>query len=220
MISSHVAKSLNISIEKASSIKNIIFDLGGVIINIDYSATIDAFKGLGFLEFDEIYSHMKQMHLFDSFETGRIHPCDFRDALLKYHPELSYQQIDGAWNAMLGAMPSDNIDVLKNVRKHYRTFMLSNTNAIHINYLMKELERDFGRNPFPEMFEKVFLSQEIGERKPNVSAYQYVLNAVDIKANETLFIDDLLPNIEGARNAGLYAYHLKNETIKELFLPY
>jgi putative hydrolase of the HAD superfamily len=216
MLSLNVAKSLNIKNEALKDIKNIIFDLGGVIINIHYDETIKAFQKLGF-NFDGIYTQFKQTSLFDELETGKTKPETFRDKLRNYYPSLNDSQIDFAWNAMMGSMPEENIRLLKKIRLKYRTFLLSNTNAIHIDYFKEYLNKTFGHNPLPDMFEQTWFSHEIGERKPNVSAYQKVLKLGKLDASETLFIDDLYANIEGARKAGLHAYHLQNESISQLF---
>jgi putative hydrolase of the HAD superfamily len=217
MLHSHVAHKMGITEEKLKGIKNIIFDLGGVIIEIHFQGTKDQFKKIGFNDFDNIYSQMKQTHLFDQLETGKIQPKTFRNELRKYNPQLTDEQIDYAWNHMIGEMPESNITLLKEVRKHYRTFLFSNTNAIHIKYFNQYLQRKFGHNPLPEMFEHAYYSFEMGKRKPDVEAYAQLLSEAGLKANETMFIDDLEINVEGAKSAGIAGYCLKDETIANLF---
>ncbi|MDP4207623.1 MAG: HAD family phosphatase [Bacteroidota bacterium] len=217
MLNPDIARQLNVNEDNLLQVKNIIFDLGGVIINIHYQASIELFKQMGFTDFEGIYTQLKQTHLFDLLETGKIAPQIFRDELRKYNLSISDEQIDQAWNAMIGSMPAEHIPLLMRIRKKYRTFLLSNTNAIHINYFQNYLKQSFGANPLPLMFEHTYYSHDIGERKPNVSAYEFVLNDAGLKASETLFIDDLAANIEGARKAGLLAYHLSDETISDIF---
>jgi putative hydrolase of the HAD superfamily len=217
MLQPHVARKLGINEIELSKIKNIIFDLGGVIIDIRYNATIEQFKMLGFKGFDKIYTQIKNTHLFDLLETGKIEPETFRNELRKFKSQLTDWQIDNAWNAMIGEMPLANIQLIKEIRKQYRTFMLSNTNAIHIQYFTGYLNDTFGYNPLPEMFERVYFSHEIGKRKPDVLAYEFVLKDAGLNANETLFIDDLAINIEGAEKTGIRTYHLDNENIANLF---
>jgi len=217
MLRSHIALKLGISEVELSNVKNIIFDLGGVIIDIHYQSTITAFKEIGFADFEDIYSLIKNTPLFDLLETGKIPPQAFRNELRKYSNHISDEQINHAWNTMIGDMPSSNLPLLCNVRQNYRTFLLSNTNAIHIEHFTHYLQQKFGYNPLTDMFDKVYFSHQIGQRKPDKEAYEVVLNDASLLPGETLFIDDLLANIEGAKSAGLLAYHLENETIKELF---
>jgi putative hydrolase of the HAD superfamily len=218
MLHSRVALKLGIPADDLKNIKNIIFDLGGVIIDIHYQATIESFKKIGFNDFENIYSLIKNTPLFDMLETGKIPPQAFRNELRKFKSSLTDEQINTSWNTMIGNMPSDNLPLLRNVRKKYKTYLLSNTNAIHIDYFINYLEQKFGYNPLSDMFDKVYFSHEIGQRKPDKEAFETVLHDACLVPSETLFIDDLILNIGGARKAGLLAYHLENETIKELFI--
>lgn len=218
MLHPRVAQKLGISENELGNIKNIIFDLGGVIIEIRYMATIEAFKKLGFDDFENIYSLIKHTQLFDMLETGKIPAQAFRNELRKFRANLTDDQITQAWNTMIGNMPSAHLPLLRNLKKNYNTYLLSNTNEIHIDYFIGYLEQKFGYNPISDMFHKAYFSHELGERKPDVKAYLAVLNDANIVAQESLFIDDLLVNIEGAQKAGLWAYHLQNETIMDLFV--
>lgn len=217
MLRSHIASKLGISETKLSEIKNIIFDLGGVVIDIRYQDTINAFKELGFEDFELIYTQLKQTHLFDLLETGRIPAQAFRVELRKFRDHLTDYEIDSAWNKMIGIMPEEHPALLKSLRSKYATFLLSNTNAIHIDYFYKYLSQAYSAGTITEMFDKVYYSHEIGLRKPDTEAYFKVLRDAGIKAGETLFIDDLSANIQGAKEAGLYAYHLHKEKITDLF---
>ncbi|MDR4987474.1 MAG: hypothetical protein RG741_01385 [Bacteroidales bacterium] len=115
-----------------NTVKNIIFDLGGVLLNIDYGLTIAAFKKLGVEDFDGFFTQAAQHKVFDRFDTGHVTPGEFRDRLRRLSGlNLSDRQIDDAWNAMLLDMPADRIKLLQKVRRNYRIFLLSNTNAIH-----------------------------------------------------------------------------------------
>lgn len=217
MLHPRVALKLGIPEEQLNEIKNIIFDLGGVIVEIHYQATIEAFKQLGFQDFENIYSLIKNTHLFDLLETGQIPPQTFRNELRKFRNHLTDQDIDNAWNTMIGHMPSAHLPLLRNIRKDYKTYLLSNTNAIHIAYFINYLEKRFGYDPLTDMFDKAYFSHEIGARKPDRQAYEVVLRDAGILASQTLFIDDLQMNIEGARKVGIWAYHLENESITDLF---
>ena len=217
MLNSHVALKLGITGDQLKDIKNIIFDLGGVMIDIHYQATIEAFKKVGFNDFENIYSLIRHTHLFDLLETGKIPAQAFRNELRKFQAQLTDEQINFAWNTMIGDMPDENLPLLISVKKNYRTYMLSNTNVIHIDYFIHYMEIKFGYNALTDMFDKVYFSHEIGQRKPDREAYEAVLNDAGLIAGKTLFIDDLQANIEGAQKAGLLAYHLENESISDLF---
>ena len=217
MLSERVFNKLEISEIEFKKIKNIIFDLGGVVINISYQRALNAFIQLGFNDFDVIYSQIKQTHLFDLLETGQIPPQAFCNELRKFKNNLTDEDIKHAWSAMIVNLPPENIPLLVDVRKNYNTFLLSNTNAIHIEYFNEYLNKTFGDNPLSEMFEKLYYSHEINQRKPDPAAYETVLIDSDLKPNETLFIDDLYANIIGAQKLGIHAYHLENEQLSDLF---
>lgn len=200
-----------------AGIKNIIFDLGGVIIDIYYDKTIESFKKLGFSDFDSIYSQIKHTRVFDLLEIGKLPSQAFRMELRKFRNNLSDKQIDEAWSAMIGEMPESYIALLGSLKGKYRTFLLSNTNAIHIDYLIKRMVKKFGYNPLPNMFEYLYLSHEMGCRKPDMEAYEYVLRDAAINPGETLFIDDLEVNIKGAKKVGLHTFHLVDTKLSSLF---
>lgn len=151
-------------------------------------------------------------------ETGKIPAQAFRNELRKFRNHLTDEQINTAWNTMIGNIPSAHLPLLRSVKKEYKTYLLSNTNEIHIEYFIQYLETKFGYNALAEMFDKAYFSHEIGERKPDRQAYETVIHDAGIKPAETLFIDDLLVNIEGARKVGLWAYHLEHESIVDLFV--
>lgn len=202
-------------------IKNIIFDLGGVILNIDYKLTSLAFKSLGVENFDQLYSQAKQNNLFDLLETGNISENDFRDEIRKITKiNLSNEQIDNAWNAMLLDLPKQRIELLQSIRSNYKTFLLSNTNSIHLKAYTENLQRDYNIESLSEIFDKEYFSHIIKLRKPDIESFMYILNENNLKADETLFIDDSIQHVEGARKAGLFAFHLdavKNLQINKLF---
>ena len=202
-----------------NGVKNIIFDLGGVILNIDYGQTANAFKKIGVANFDEIYSQAKQVQVFDKLETGELTPDEFREYMKEIVPSLQLSDIDKAWNAMLLDLPASRIDLLKKLKKKYRLFLLSNTNEIHIKCFRKIIESSFGENIFDAIFENQYYSSEIGMRKPNPECFQYVLEKNGMEPSETLFIDDSIQHVEGARKLKINAYHLiPGEDITRLFL--
>ena len=202
-----------------NGVKNIIFDLGGVILNIDYRLTAKAFKEIGVINFDEIYSQAKQGQVFDKLETGELTPDEFREYMKEIVPSLQLSDIDKAWNAMLLDLPVQRIDLLKKLKNKYRLFLLSNTNEIHIKCFRKIIESSYGENIFNSIFENQYYSSDIGMRKPNAECFQYVLEKNGIEPSETLFIDDSIQHVEGARKLKINAYHLiPGEDITTLFL--
>jgi len=201
------------------AIKNIIFDFGGVICNIDISLTEKAFYDLGLKKFDKSYSVTDRDNFFGAFETGRITPQQFRDTLKEYIDKgVTDDEIDTVWNALLLDIPKQRIELLKQLRSTYRLFLLSNTNQIHYEHYLSDLKRIHGFGDFNELFERAYFSHQISMRKPFPEIFEYVINDADITASETLFIDDSPEHVEGACKAGLHAYHLKpEEDITELF---
>lgn len=199
-------------------IKNIIFDLGGVIYAINYKTTIKAFQALGINDFDSLFAKAAQSSLFDDLETGRISKDEFVLKLQAYLPkEVTNAQIIEAWNAMLIGFMSDALECIKQLKHKYRLFLLSNTNVIHIEEISKR-EGLVTFEQFCALFEKVYLSHEIGMRKPHTEVFHHIIEAQKLSASETLFIDDSPQHVKGALEAGLKAYHLKDsEQILSLF---
>jgi putative hydrolase of the HAD superfamily len=192
-------------------IKNIIFDFGGVIIDIDFCLSINTFVKLGAKNFDKIYSQSKQSGIFDELDKGLISPDTFCNALKKYlPPTISIQQIIDAWNAILIGIPEHRIHLLEEIRKHYRTFLLSNTNIIHYPVYIKELQEEYGYKDLSELFEKIYLSFEMKIRKPNTAFYKMVLKENSLKPEETLFIDDSEQNLSPASVLGMKTIFLQN----------
>lgn len=203
----------------SKNIKNIIFDLGGVILNIDYDLTIKAFTTLGIPDFKALYSQAAQNHLFDRLDKGHIDTQGFIDEILEITgTRITKNDILNAWNAMLLDLPKERVTLLEELKKDYRLFLLSNTNEIHIPVYNDILEDSHGFRDLAHIFEKQYYSFEIGMRKPDVEIYEYVLKENSLKAEETLFIDDSKQHLEGAAKAGLYTYWLQpGETILDVF---
>jgi glucose-1-phosphatase len=202
-------------------IKNIIFDLGGVILNIDYQLTNDAFTKLGVKNFNELYSQFKGSSLFNGLETGHVSTAEFLAEMHKHVPEtVTDAQLTAAWNAMLLDFPLQRLQLLQQLRQHYSLYLLSNTNAIHLEEFNRLLQESRGIPSLSSFFDRAYYSHEMGQRKPDKAAYQIVLDENGLNAAETVFIDDLLPNIEGAKAAGLHTIHLESpKTILDIFRP-
>ena len=193
-------------------VKNILFDLGGVLFHIDYQRTIDAFKNLGIHDFEQYFTQHQQNDFFNAYETGKIRTEVFIKTLQESLPACSNQEIVGAWNAMLIGLPQEYLKFLKGLGKKYRLFLLSNANEIHIEFVNAFLKKHYNIHSINQFFEKAYYSQEIGMRKPHKSTFDWVLKDANILAEETLFIEDTAQHIEGAKQAGLKTHHLKSNT--------
>jgi glucose-1-phosphatase len=190
-------------------VKNIIFDLGGVLLNIDYAAPVREFTKLGIRNFSELYSKASQAQLFDDFETGKISPAAFREQIRAITKSAhSDKLIDDAWNSILLDFPIQNREMLFELKSRYRLFLLSNTNEIHITCFEQNLVKEHTVNFFPEIFEMIHYSSRIGLRKPNAKAFEYVLEHNGLSPHETIFIDDSAQHVEGALKTGLNAFWL------------
>jgi glucose-1-phosphatase len=198
-------------------VRNIIFDLGGIILNIDYSLTEKAFINLGIKNFSEVYSQAKQNNLFDSLEEGKISADNFRKAINQYVPNASDEAIDNAWNAMLLDFPKHRAEKLEQLSKQYRLFLLSNTNEIHLEKFQQIIEKDYGYQNFVNLFEKVYYSHELGLRKPRKECFRQVLVENNLPADQTLFVDDSIQHVEGAESVGIHAIHIPKGGMEEVF---
>jgi glucose-1-phosphatase len=204
-----------------NSIKNIIFDFGGVICNIDVNLTRKAFVNLGLKNFDTGDSITSTSGLFEGLETGAITPARFREQMRQFFEcGITDEQIDGAWNSLLLDIPEPRIRLLEELSKRYRIFLLSNSNKIHYDCYVKTFREQFGYADFDALFEKAWFSFRIGLKKPSQEIFRHVLQEASLDPAETLFIDDTLVHVEGAGAAGIHAYHLRidaGEGIMDLF---
>lgn len=190
--------------------KNLILDLGGVLLNLSFPKTEDAFKALGLADFNNHFSQFKASPLFEELETGKVSKAQFLDHFKRETGLLkSDEEIVAAWNAMLLDFPPERIEWLDKLSGRYRLFLYSNTNAFHHDAFQHSFLEAFPQKPFDDYFEKAYYSHTLGLRKPYAASYTALLNDAGLQANETIFIDDTYPNIEGALEAGLQAIHLK-----------
>jgi glucose-1-phosphatase len=198
---------------------NLILDLGGVILRIDYNLARLAFEKLGVENFHQLFSKASQTDLFDLLEKGLISDELFFSRLREISRiSLSDEQITQAWNSMLIDLPPERLQLLRNLEKNYRLFLLSNTNSIHIQAFTAYLHSQFGNNPFEDIFERLYYSSEINMRKPDSEIFRKVMDDNNLNPSRTLFIDDSPQHVEGALKTGLMAYHLKDdESITDVF---
>ncbi|MDO9373652.1 MAG: HAD family phosphatase [Bacteroidota bacterium] len=203
-----------------AAIKNIIFDLGGVLLNIDYKKTSRAFTDLGVAGFDDLYSQVTANHLFEALETGEISDEAFYAEMAPHcAPDTSVLQMQQAWNRILLDFREGSLEFLKQLRERYNIYLLSNTNSIHLQEFNRILQAQTGEASLDEFFTKSYYSHIMKKRKPYPETYKWVLDDAGIEAEETLFIDDSINNIKGAMVAGLQTHLLlPNEKIEDLGL--
>jgi glucose-1-phosphatase len=201
-------------------VKNIIFDLGGIFIELSYKKTEEAFESLGVTNFHQLFTQHHSSPLFADLETGRISENEFYQGFRELmQVDLSNRQIKAAWNAMLLHFHPDRLEWLLDVSNKYKIFLFSNTNIIHYYAFQKIFTENTGRKNFDDYFIKAYYSHELGLRKPDVEAFAEVLRRENLIAQETLFVDDTPINIEGAKQAGLQAILLQSpQTVFDLKL--
>lgn len=208
---------------KNSKIRNIIFDLGDVILNIDVPIASKSFGELSGKEQAEIMKIFKENDLFRQFETGVLDEPTFRNYVREILnlPDFSDDAIDTAWNSLLLDLPPERVELLKKLSQNYRLFLLSNTSSIHITQVNKILKASTGIEKLGDLFETVFLSYEMGLMKPDPRIYTQVLEQAGLVAEETLFLDDNADNIKAASEVGIETIHVqKPVTILEYLKDY
>ncbi len=189
-------------------IRNIIFDLGGVILPIDPNNTVKEFEKLGLKNFEKIYTLKKQEHFFDEFEKGKISASVFRNEIKKFYDiKVSDEQIDFAWNALIGELTPERFSFLADLKSKYNLLLLSNTNVIHHACFTKTFNTLFGKNHFENLFSKTYYSFEVKMRKPEKEIFDLVIKENLLRPGECVYIDDNMTNAEAAQNAGMNAIH-------------
>jgi len=197
--------------------KAIIFDLGAVILNINYQNTIDEFTKLGVNNATTFYSKKVQTNLFNQIETGIISSNEFLKALQKETKNANINQVEKAWNALLLDLPEERVQLIRKLKNNHSVYLLSNTNAIHIDAFKKQLSNRKWL-AFCKLFDKMYLSHELGLRKPDVKIFEYILKEQKLKAEEVFFIDDSPQHIASAKKIGIHCHHLlDDEDIITLF---
>ena len=201
------------------AVKNIIFDLGGVILNIDLKKTQDAFTSLGVKNIEEVFRMGHVESVFKAYEIGAIDDDQFIASIQKMAGiQVEKDIVVEAWNALLLDFPPERIQFLKKLKDKYRLFLLSNTSALHHVKFHQLFNQQFGGS-LDDLFDKTYYSHIIKLHKPEAAAYNLIIHENDLAADETLFIDDSAANVEGAIKTGLQGLHLVNgKTILELGL--
>jgi len=204
--------------EILNGVKNIIFDLGGVLLNIDPKKTIEAFGRLGMEQLIGDKGLSYDHDIFYLMEQGKVTPEEFRNGVRQLiSAEVTDDQIDTAWTAMLLDFPANRVELVENLRNNYKIYLFSNTNAIHVKQYHADFRKLHGFE-VSSLFEIDFYSNEIGYRKPSPESFQEIIRLSGINPEESIFIDDSLPNVEAAIGCGLRGYWLEpGQKIEEVF---
>ena len=202
----------------SEKIRNIIFDLGGVILDIDEKMAYHELQKKGFTDFDLLRSPEFQA-LLERFDRGILSAATFRQRVKKLlgFPRISDASFDDVWNSMLLDIPVERIRAIEEIKQHYRIFLMSNTNEIHYDLYVRDLQLRFGYAEFDDLFDKTYLSFDSHLRKPDPLFFELILDQQGLKPEETLFIDDSKTNIDAARKLGLHTFHIKREELVRNF---
>ena len=194
-------------------VQAIIFDFGDIFINKNSPAKDKALADLGLKAWTDEHEKLEL-----KLETGKIDAEGFLKGLQKSMPDATLKEIKAAWNAGMADFPLYRLEFLQNLSNNYRLFLLSNTDPIHIEKFERDVEASFYMD-FYQCFEKVYFSHEIGHRKPDAEAFNYLLNKHDIQPKRTLFVDDKKFNTDAASALGFQVWNLQKgeEDVVELF---
>ncbi|MFN8286828.1 MAG: HAD family phosphatase [Chitinophagales bacterium] len=198
--------------------KALIFDIGNVILEIDYTIPLQEFQKLAKVDYTEIMAYNRQHRIFDLFETGKISEAEFHEhlkGLLK--PGVTDQEIIRAWNSILVAFPPEKFELLTRLKQDNRVLALSNINITHVNEMNRVSRESLGSKEFADFFHKAYYSHEVGYRKPDTAFYKHVLELENLKPEEAFFVDDLPENVEAAKSIGMQAHRLDDpKKLKDL----
>ena len=203
----------------SAKIKNIIFDLGGVVLDIDENNVYKELEKMGFTTSE--LSHSKEfMDIMSKFDTGIYTAPTFRKKVKVYlgQEKMTDQRFDAIWNSMLLDIPRERIEAIEKVKKHYKIFLMSNSNVIHYDLYVRDLQLRFGYNEFDELFNKSYFSFAEHLEKPDSRFFELILDHEGLVPEETLFIDDTEANIKAAKSLGINTYHIRrDELVRNLF---
>ena len=192
-----------------NKIKNIIFDLGGVILNLSVDSTLLHISKLSGYPIEKVMELYHARPEFLQYERGEISNDEFRKSLKTIFGVTSADtELDLCWNAMLGDIPAERIELLKELKSKYRTFLLSNTNAIHLDYFSGIVKKAHHLDSLDLLFHKAYYSHLMKMRKPDPAIYEYVLKENGLIAEETIFLDDNVSNLKGAASVGVQTFHV------------
>lgn len=193
-------------------VKALLFDLGGVIVDLDYKKTANAFENIGLQNAEKAYSQFNQTDLFNLFETGHISSEEFLAEIQnEITNQVSLSEITKAWNSMIIGFQHSKLEKIKKLSEQVPCYLLSNTNEIHLSYI-EQLLQEMGFKHFLNIFESCYFSHQIGKRKPHKETFEWVLNQMNYDAQDVLFIEDSPQHIEGAKSAKLNTFYFKKDS--------
>jgi putative hydrolase of the HAD superfamily len=198
-----------------AQIESIVFDLGGVIVNLDYGLTIQAFSELAGYDITQQYSQQSQADLFSEFEVGSITATEFRQGLKQlFRFEAADKDIDQAWSALILAFPTERVELIRQLSRQKRIFLLSNINELHLATSDRKFTEAMGNSigTLADQFERAYYSHLVGDRKPNASIFQRVIDENNLDPVSTLFLDDTAHNLLGAQQVGLQTIHVTQKS--------
>ena len=203
----------------STKIKNIIFDLGGVILDIDENIVYKELEKLN-INVTELARSKEFKETMSKFDTGIYTAPTFRRKMkaLVGQDKMTDQKFDSIWNAMLLDIPRERIEAIEQVKQHYKIFLMSNTNEIHYDLYVRDLQLRFGYNEFDALFNKSYFSFAEHLEKPDPRFFELILDHEHLLPEETLFIDDTEANIKVAKSLGIHCYHIsRDELVRNLF---
>ena len=204
---------------KDKSIKNLIFDLGGVILDLSIEHTLQAFTALSKFDRSQVLKIFASTPGFELYEKGQMSNEEFRNFIRQaYSTQATDTEIDASWNAMLRGIPVVKLELLKKLMISYRVILLSNTNTIHLNYINEVILPEVsGVNSLDPYFHRTYYSHLMQKRKPDAEIFEQVLQENNLTPGQTLFLDDNELNIKGANALGIKTVHVTNP---DLILEY
>ena len=203
----------------SAKIKNIIFDLGGVILDIDESIICKELEKMS-VSVTELFRSKEFMDIMSKFDTGIYTAPTFRKKVKAFigQEKMTDQKFDSIWNCMLLDIPRERIEAIEKVKKHYKIFLMSNSNVIHYDLYVRDLQLRFGYHEFDELFNKSYFSFAEHLEKPDPNFFELILDHEGLLPEETLFIDDTAENIKVAKSLGIHTYHIsREELVRNLF---
>ena len=203
----------------SAKIKNIIFDLGGVILDIDENIVCKELEKMD-ISVTELFHSKEFMDIMSKFDTGIYTAPTFRKKVKAFigQEKMTDQRFDAIWNSMLLDIPRERIEAIEKVKKHYKIFLMSNSNVIHYDLYVRDLQLRFGYNEFDELFNKSYFSFAEHLEKPDPRFFELILDHEGLLPEETLFIDDTEANIKVAKKLGIRTYHInRDELVRNLF---
>lgn len=203
---------------QASSIKTLIFDLGGVILDLSVQSTLQQFAQLSSMDIRKVMQLFLESEGFVLYEKGLITDDEFRAYMRNlYSITATDEELDRCWNAMLVGIPPQKLSLLLKLKEHYNVILLSNTNTIHLEYINGTVVPAAGGEVLDHYFHRSYYSHLMKKRKPDAEIFEQVLEENNLQASQTLFLDDNADNIAGAKALGIQTVHV---TTPDLILDY